>query len=89
MTQPEFDVTPFGDRWIVSQGSRRLSLHASFDLAMAAAIDLAHQATAIGDQAVILIREREGGWREFIYLHKPQYIGRRNPGRRNRYADAG
>ena len=77
MAQPEFDVTPFGDRWIVAQGLRRLSIHPTFDQAISAATALAHRATSIGEEALIRIREREGSWRELTYLHRPQYIGRR------------
>jgi hypothetical protein len=69
-------VMPFGARWTVERGRRRVSVHDSYDAAMTAATDLAHKTTDIGEQAEIMIRERDGAWREFIYSHRFEYLSR-------------
>ena len=74
MAEAQFTVATFGDRWAIARGAQRLSIQDTFDLAMAAVVDLADQATVIGEQAVILVHEREGGWREFVYTHEPNHL---------------
>jgi hypothetical protein len=69
-------VLPYGGRWTVERGIRRLSIHDTFDAAMAAVTDIAHEATDVGEQAEIMIRERDGAWREFVYSHKFEYLSR-------------
>jgi len=76
MSEPKFSVLPFGDRWTITRGVQRLSIHASFDQAMTAVMELARQATAVGEQAAILVRERQGSWREVVYSHQPEYFFR-------------
>ncbi len=69
-------VMPFGARWTIERGKRRLSVHDTYDAAMVAVTHLAHQSTGAGEQAEILIRERDGAWREFVYSHEIEYLSR-------------
>jgi hypothetical protein len=69
-------VMPFGARWTVERGRRRLSIHETYDAAIVAVTGLAHQETDAGEQAEILVRERDGAWRELVYSHKVEYLSR-------------
>jgi|HubBroStandDraft_6_1064221.scaffolds.fasta_scaffold865192_2 hypothetical protein len=73
MPAVQFTVVPFGNRWAIQRGARRLSIETSLDGAMEAVTELADTATVAGEQAVILVQQREGGWREFTYTHEPDH----------------
>jgi hypothetical protein len=73
MPEVQFTVVPFGNRWTIQRGARRVSIEETLDRAMAAVIDVADKATVAGEQAVVLVQEREGGWREFVYTHEPDH----------------
>jgi len=74
MRETQFTVAPFGNRWIIERGARRLCIQDSLASAMDVVLDLADQATDVGEQARVLVQQREGGWREFVYTHGPDFL---------------
>ena len=76
MADERLSVTPYGDRWSVERRAQRVSLHESLAEAMKEVMRLAHQAMEPGDEMPILIRDRDGRWREEIYVREYTLFGR-------------